>query len=59
LLSVTVTVNGAVGSVADGVPEMTPVLELKLSPAGSPGEILYVSGAVPPLPLTGMNGVAA
>jgi hypothetical protein len=42
---------------AVGVPEITPVLVLKLKPAGKAGEMLYPAG-VPPL-LLGVNGVIA
>jgi hypothetical protein len=48
-LSVTPIVNPAVPPVV-GVPEMTPVLELRVSPAGSePDAIDHVYGLVPPV----------
>src|SRR5579864_6549172 len=59
LASVTVTVKVVVASTTVGVPVMVPVAVLKLRPAGSVGATLNVSGAVPPLPVTGVNGVAA
>jgi hypothetical protein len=42
-----------------GVPLILPVLEFMVSPVGKLGVMVYVSGATPPLPVTGINGVAA
>jgi hypothetical protein len=40
--------------IADGVPEITPVEELRLRPAGSdPKRMAYVTGAVPPVTTNG------
>jgi hypothetical protein len=58
--SVTVTVNVVVPSVAVGVPLICPVVVLKLIPAGSvPPLNAKVYGTVPPLAVTGVNGVYA
>ena len=57
--SVTVTVYVVAALTTVGVPETAPVPALKLNPAGSAGVTLYVSGDVPPAPITGVNGVAA
>jgi hypothetical protein len=37
------------------MPVIVPVEGLMLRPAGRDGEMVYVSGAVPPEPFTGMN----
>jgi hypothetical protein len=42
-----------------GVPVMAPVDELKESPDGSVGEMVYVRGEDPPDPITGINEVDA
>ena len=55
--SVTVTVNTVVASVAVGVPLIWPVVVLKFIPAGSDGLSPKVYGVVPPLAVTGVNGV--
>jgi hypothetical protein len=57
--SVTVTVNVVVVSVAVGVPLIWPVVVLKFIPAGSDGLTPKVYGVVPPLAVTGVNGVYA
>jgi hypothetical protein len=58
--SVTVTVNVVVASVAVGVPLICPLVVLKLIPAGSvPPLNAKVYGVVPPLAVTGVNGVYA
>jgi hypothetical protein len=41
-----------------GVPLIAPVEVLKLTPAGSVGEMLYVNVPVPPEPVTGVKGRA-
>jgi hypothetical protein len=58
-VSVTVTVYVPATLAAVGVPVIAPVVELKLSPAGSAGATLYVNEPVPPEPVTGANAVAA
>jgi hypothetical protein len=56
--SVTVTVNVVWASVAVGVPLICPVVVLKLIPAGGvPPLRAKVYGVVPPLAVTGVNGV--
>jgi hypothetical protein len=59
LVSVTVTVYVVTPLVAVGVPTIVPLVEEKFRPAGSAGEILYASGAVPPVPVTGVKAVTA
>jgi hypothetical protein len=59
LLSVTVTMYVVEGLVTVGVPVIAPFVEEKLSPAGSDGEMLYVSVPVPPEPVTGVNAAGA
>ena len=46
---VAVTVYAAVAVIAVGVPVITPVVVLKLSPAGSAGETEYETTGPPPL----------
>ena len=46
-------------TVAVGVPDITPVLEFKLSPVTKFGVMEYVIGGFPPIELTGVNGVTA
>jgi hypothetical protein len=59
-LSVTVTVNVVVASVAVGVPLTSPFVVLKLMPVGSvPPESANAYGTVPPLAVTGVKpGIA-
>jgi hypothetical protein len=59
IASVTVTAYVAAVLAALAVPVMAPVLKEKLRPAGSAGEMLYASGAVPPVPVTGVKAVTA
>jgi hypothetical protein len=56
LASVTVTVYVIAALTTVGVPVITPVFTFSVSPMGRPGDTLYVSGDVPPDPVTGMNG---
>ena len=42
-----------------GVPLMRPEDEFRLSPPGRDGAMEYVSGAVPPEPVTGVKGAGA
>jgi hypothetical protein len=49
----------AVPDCAVRVPVIAPVLVLKLSDAGSDGEIEYVIGETPPVAVTGVNEVTA
>jgi hypothetical protein len=58
-LSVAVIVNMADPDWAERVPVIAPVLVLKLSTAGSDGEIEYVIGETPPAAVTGVNEVTA
>jgi hypothetical protein len=56
--SVTVTVNVVSESAAPGVPEICPVVVLKVTPVGSvPPERAKAYGVVPFAAVTGMNGV--
>ena len=54
---VTVTVKRFAVSVTDGEPLIAPVVESRLSPEGSVGDMLKLKGATPPDPVTGVNGV--
>jgi hypothetical protein len=58
LMSVTVTVNVVDALIAVGVPIIAPLVEERVSPAGSAGEMLYVRAPVPPTPVTGVNDAA-
>jgi apolipoprotein N-acyltransferase len=59
LASVTVTVYVVAALATVGVPLIAPVLAFSTSPAGRPGDTLYVSGDVPPDPVTGMDEAAS
>jgi uncharacterized protein YraI len=57
--SVTVTVYVVAAFVAAGVPVIAPVDALIDKPEDNAGEIVYVYEGIPPLPVTGINEVAA
>jgi hypothetical protein len=57
--SVTVSVKVVVVRGELGVPVIAPVDEFRDRLDGSDGDMEYESGAVPPAPVTGVNGVRA
>ena len=52
-----VTVNVDSGIDSEGVPEICPVVTLKVNPAGSVGPIENVVDPLPPAEVTGVNAV--
>ena len=54
LASVAVMVYEADDADADGVPDIAPVLGSMLKPLGNDGEMVKVTGEVPPLAVTGV-----